>query len=458
MAFERVDKSHSSRSQTPQSTSQFSSRPFAPPSKRTTPTLTTENQIIQGKKLVNKAHTNLLEIPGLCLPPKKGEPPRVQAKLTIGQPGDKYEQQADAMAHQVVEKIHQPQSEIRSESLPQDKDQLQAQPDTNTIQPQVSRLTAKSTKIIQRMTGGEAVKRFVMGGLGYAFFLGCVISNMIRGETMIIPAGIGGGILHVLMGMLTEWVEKERAIIAARNNPNLVPVEEVPIPNKQQRKQEKRRKRIEDANKEVIPSVQQLLLPPEPNSQELASEPSSSQFVKVEPVGNDFKLSLTSKARQDIEESTPRPQGQEIAEATPRKEKKKRRQDNIEIAENTDSDILDTDSSIKFIWHGEEHTREQLEIKIQEVMPANTQKSAIGRCITGIENGYGKATTGHTNVKHFSVGKAGSNNGCTLFFEVNTETNVNNVVGVGQHESTAGTATTYKIFMGKERFGNILRL
>lgn len=26
---------------------------------------------------------------------------------------------------------------------------------------------------------------------------------------------------------------------------------------------------------------------------------------------------------------------------------------------------------------------------------------------------------------------------------MNTETNVNNVVGVGQHESTAGTATTW---------------
>ncbi|WP_202985783.1 DUF4157 domain-containing protein [Nostoc sp. UIC 10630] len=38
-------------------------------------------------------------------------PTLIQEKLTIGEPGDKYEQEADATARQVVQKIHQPQSE-----------------------------------------------------------------------------------------------------------------------------------------------------------------------------------------------------------------------------------------------------------------------------------------------------------------------------------------------------------
>ncbi|MBD2527404.1 hypothetical protein [Nostoc sp. FACHB-133] len=52
----------------------------------------------------------------------------IQAKLTIGEPGDKYEQEADETASQVVQRIHQPQSEkLQRESLPED-DELQIKP------------------------------------------------------------------------------------------------------------------------------------------------------------------------------------------------------------------------------------------------------------------------------------------------------------------------------------------
>lgn len=48
-------------------------------------------------------------------------PTPIQAKLTIGEPGDKYEQEADAMASFVVQRIYQPQSEkLQRESLPED--------------------------------------------------------------------------------------------------------------------------------------------------------------------------------------------------------------------------------------------------------------------------------------------------------------------------------------------------
>ncbi|MBN3894273.1 MAG: DUF4157 domain-containing protein [Nostoc sp. NOS(2021)] len=53
----------------------------------------------------------------------------IQAKLTIGEPGDKYEQEADETARQVVERIHQPQSEkIQREELPEN-DELQMKPE-----------------------------------------------------------------------------------------------------------------------------------------------------------------------------------------------------------------------------------------------------------------------------------------------------------------------------------------
>ncbi|AFY42411.1 hypothetical protein [Nostoc sp. PCC 7107] len=39
------------------------------------------------------------------------QPPRIQMKLTIGQAGDKYEQEADRLAADVVQRINAPESE-----------------------------------------------------------------------------------------------------------------------------------------------------------------------------------------------------------------------------------------------------------------------------------------------------------------------------------------------------------
>ena len=54
----------------------------------------------------------------------------IQAKLTIGEPGDKYEQEADQTARQVMQRIHQPESgKLQREELPDDEDELQAKPE-----------------------------------------------------------------------------------------------------------------------------------------------------------------------------------------------------------------------------------------------------------------------------------------------------------------------------------------
>jgi hypothetical protein len=89
----------------------------------------------------------------------------IQAKLTIGQPGDKYEQEADRVAFQVVEQINAPasaqspqgQSVQRQEEKPEE---LQAKPEITALQRQEEKpeeLQAKSTlQHGEAIAGGEA--------------------------------------------------------------------------------------------------------------------------------------------------------------------------------------------------------------------------------------------------------------------------------------------------------------
>lgn len=57
--------------------------------------------------------------------------PPVQAKLTIGQPGDRYEQEADRVAARVVNQIHAPTAQ--RQEMPEE-DELQMKPEIGTIQ------------------------------------------------------------------------------------------------------------------------------------------------------------------------------------------------------------------------------------------------------------------------------------------------------------------------------------
>lgn len=63
------------------------------------------------------------------IPLKRPDTP-IQAKLSIGEPGDKYEQEADETARQVVQRIYQPQSKkLQRESLPEEENELQMRPE-----------------------------------------------------------------------------------------------------------------------------------------------------------------------------------------------------------------------------------------------------------------------------------------------------------------------------------------
>jgi len=59
----------------------------------------------------------------------------IQPKLTIGAPGDKYEQEADRVAQQVVQRLNasklgdmQSEQSVQRETLPEEEDELQMKP------------------------------------------------------------------------------------------------------------------------------------------------------------------------------------------------------------------------------------------------------------------------------------------------------------------------------------------
>jgi len=64
---------------------------------------------------------------------------RPQAKLTIGQPGDSYEQEADSVAQQVMQRMAQPgnRQSIQRQEAPEEEEELQMKPlDISTLQRQ----------------------------------------------------------------------------------------------------------------------------------------------------------------------------------------------------------------------------------------------------------------------------------------------------------------------------------
>ncbi|MEH2240500.1 eCIS core domain-containing protein [Nostoc sp.] len=68
-------------------------------------------------------------------------PLRSQAKLSISQPGDIYEQEADSVAQQVMQRMAQPvnRQSIQREALPESEEELQMKPLANSITPLVQR-------------------------------------------------------------------------------------------------------------------------------------------------------------------------------------------------------------------------------------------------------------------------------------------------------------------------------
>ncbi|MBD2505295.1 eCIS core domain-containing protein [Anabaena azotica] len=107
--------------------------------------------------------------------------PPIQAKLTIGQPGDKYEQQADETATQVVQRIHQPPNQPVQRETVTEEEELQTKPVDN-IQHQSSEEEELQMKpIVQRVAdGGMAASPDVEAGIQRARGGGQPLADSIR--------------------------------------------------------------------------------------------------------------------------------------------------------------------------------------------------------------------------------------------------------------------------------------
>ncbi|WP_392535543.1 DUF4157 domain-containing protein [Nostoc sp. C117] len=131
MTFQRIAKTATSKPKI-QTTSQFEPRPFTPITQHKKLAPHQQGQATQARI---QTKTNLLEILNFRIEPKKTNLPNqlVQAKLMIGEPGDKYEKEADETARQVVQRIHQPQSQIQQQSLSADTTTLEQHKRTNLV-------------------------------------------------------------------------------------------------------------------------------------------------------------------------------------------------------------------------------------------------------------------------------------------------------------------------------------
>jgi hypothetical protein len=133
---QRVPSNDSSKSSfTPIQAKSFQSRPFASESSAVLPTQSTpdiQTQLEQARHFGYDLSNISMSAPN---------PVTIQPKLTIGQPGDKYEQEADQVASQVVNQINTPAPQssgqgqtVQREEMSKEEDKLDMKPEINSIQ------------------------------------------------------------------------------------------------------------------------------------------------------------------------------------------------------------------------------------------------------------------------------------------------------------------------------------
>ncbi|AFZ27245.1 hypothetical protein Cylst_5210 [Cylindrospermum stagnale PCC 7417] len=150
----RTFKNSSNSSDKP-AKSQFAPRPFAayPPSEATPQQQQTPNLQTQ-KSDVNEYKSGLIDGSKLTPRTTPARTPRIQMKLTIGQPGDKYEQEADQMAQDVVQRINAPQSEsVQRQETPEEE--LRMKPLSGTLgRQEIPEEGVQMKSMVQRLSVG----------------------------------------------------------------------------------------------------------------------------------------------------------------------------------------------------------------------------------------------------------------------------------------------------------------
>jgi Domain of unknown function (DUF4157) len=132
------------------------SRPFAPPLK-----LEAEQAPLDLQTQLENAQRFGHHFGQYKISSRSSDLPPIQPKLTIGAPGDKYEQEADRVAQQVVQQLNAPlnkQSEqsVQRETLPEEEDELQMKPLADRIQrmemPEEEEELQRKPDVLQRET------------------------------------------------------------------------------------------------------------------------------------------------------------------------------------------------------------------------------------------------------------------------------------------------------------------
>jgi Domain of unknown function (DUF4157) len=123
------------------------------------PAPATKVQLWKNYQTAKQLHHNSAN-PSLAAPEQTQALP-IQAKLTIGKPGDKYEQEADSVAERVMA-MSEP-SQVQRQELPQQEKELQMKPLAATISPLVQReeLPEENDKELQTKPDDNAIQREV---------------------------------------------------------------------------------------------------------------------------------------------------------------------------------------------------------------------------------------------------------------------------------------------------------
>ncbi|HEY9602398.1 MAG TPA: hypothetical protein V6C85_12355 [Allocoleopsis sp.] len=116
MGFQReFPKKSSSQSALIPAQNPLQSRPFAAP-------LQPEQSLQEPQPQTTGLSSNLLD--KISIQPRDTSPPPVQMKLTLGEPGDKYEQEADRVARQVVQRFPVPTLQLTDQGLQEEAGEL----------------------------------------------------------------------------------------------------------------------------------------------------------------------------------------------------------------------------------------------------------------------------------------------------------------------------------------------
>jgi hypothetical protein len=176
-----TEKKAASKSASTPITNPFQSRPFAPPTEASPQQQATPDLQAQQEKAKGLSY-NFANV-SVSLP---NTSPRLslQAKLTIGQPGDKYEQEADQVAAKVVSQINAPATKSIQRTEMPEEEELQMKPQVGTIQrtemPEEEELQMKP--MVQCLSAGEgmAATPDVEGAIQRARGSGQPLSDNIR--------------------------------------------------------------------------------------------------------------------------------------------------------------------------------------------------------------------------------------------------------------------------------------